>query len=1310
LAQQRTKGLCHKVSVRIVRTTVMVNQTERLRDAAGQSGLVEIEAQLFRPSPRYLLGLFSQPSSARRDSLAEAADWFGLNAALAKADPTHDPRSPIESRWLQLLRLCGTRLESESEARELRALVVALEVQARRADNDGKEAKLDELWKAMSHALRAERKLANDGKPDGMQWTTLRGRKWGALRRSLARALAGAVARASPVSMLPRMPRQPPMFDAEDHRNIRSALDREKRGSGLAVITAPPGSGRMELALSFATKELQEARYDQVFVLRATDGLRLEQDFLAMAAIVTGATGNRADLRRGALRHLENIGRWLIVFTSVRDPAILLPFMPWNPDGDVLCTYWPRGDSLPPAQTGPWMQYFNVEIPASNGGNGAGDRTNGRGATIHDPGTLLSPFRAARARAVLADVLPSGAAEHSLLGKLAGIVSASRHATALARAWLQHTASDRTDEQAGVRQLESYLHAWDVTEEFMTPPQDSARNLASKAPEYLAGVHAALILLRELDAAIPKVDGSGWRRQKTAEELELEGAALKLLTRLEPFAASTFPVALLDMRCWTDEGGDKINDKRIELLDELALVDRAVGARQAKYFEVAAAVLDAVWLLPSLRHSRSDAVAVASRTMLRTLKDLSYEGVPPELAFELIPHAQHLADEEARLGHRPLVAVELHGRAALCHLTRRRLRTATTQLDLAYSVLAELERRRAPALRDGVENWQEEIREPISDAAGEQQAVDPAAKRMGMLIMSLRTAGFPEVANELFERLEPLIEEPRRPGEVETDPHIARLWFEAAMVQHDVDRMGEARRMLATARAIWEPLGNERWLAASDSFSARLMFDEGQFADARRLAEKAEGTRVRLLDTAATERDRTRMRGEVARSQFLRGRIAYCEGRLHDADALLAEAATAWQRAMVEAAQQKHGPTVRRINLVVTRSFHGLMRGLLGHIEDAQELAMEAKSEVEQIYDRPHPSKAAVFSNAAHVQRISGNVDAAADDHRDALAVSKGTWGDKHRTTVIIRRKYADSLLDAGRPGEAVVELGLILPDMDRRATRGRILSVARTWTSLGRLLVENSMSIRPLVSEPGETLLTLAVEVLTHAKSLYHRGNADVEYENPGMVTCLLGLSEVAIRRRESDAETLARQAYDLALQQYLDRDALPMMTPRARLIRARAIGAASSADEIELLRAEVDELPGLAPESAGPYVYFPPDRLEIALARFEILSSEVALGAADADSAYRNARGMFDDALQPLLLHTRHQLAARAYAELAVFADRFLGQRQRARNERERDRLLPPLEIDLVAITKILGAQQAIEPYDAEPDERAGFVAVRD
>ena len=841
-----------------------------------------IEAQLLKSSPRYLLALYCQPSSERRRGLEDAADWFGLDSALRRLDPSGNLHTAIDDRWLMLLELCVAHLPSEADRRELKALIEAMRRMRALADDDPQQANLEKLWMAMSDTLRAKAGPTGAGKYDGLNAATLRGRKWHALRAEVARALADVVAHVSPVSLLPRAPRRPSAFHPSTFRDLSRELRREARGSGLVVLTGAQGSGRTELALTYAHEKHEDRSYDQVFVLRASDQLRLERDFLTMARILAPGAEHRAKLRREALRHLETNSRWLIVFMSVNDPVILLPFLPWTTSGHVLCTFDARAVPGPAAEE-LWLRHFNV-VPINL-------RT--LGATLELQTTVKALAQS--------DSVPRTLRSDPRLKQIARRVDDSRYAMALALGWLQHTALAADSDPSLVaahasEQLDGYLAQWDRALALLRAAKAKA-GPRSHPP----GVTAALVLLMELydpefSGAKPKHawESIGWRRRDCVENRRLEHDALLLLARIEPFideglTASTLQVVLLDDK--TYETPDRIEDERLQLLDGLALAERATRVQAGKYFDVNAAVLTAVRVLDSHVTLERRALAIASRTMVKVLPDSIVDGALPDLAFEMLPHVEALAHREAGAAReynpgkakaagagpmRPIVAIELYARAALCHLTRGRTRTAGTRIAEMMRVFDYL----AAASDTSIEDW-EGIEED-----GVALPLPPAA-RMARLVRALRTSGFPQPAATMCGRLDQVAIEHRAFADAPAD--VARLRFEGAMALHDLNRIDEARVKLEAAKGAWRKLGDTRRHAMAVSFEAELDFDSGLFRDAREKAERAREVRERLLAVAPQD-GLARPAAEIARSNFLLGRIAYVEGELNLARELLGRA------------------------------------------------------------------------------------------------------------------------------------------------------------------------------------------------------------------------------------------------------------------------------------------------------------------------------------------------------------------------------------------------------------------------------------
>jgi tetratricopeptide (TPR) repeat protein len=1196
-----------------------------------------ISARLFTPSSTgYLLAAFCLPRFERMATLEHVAEWFGLDEGLRSLNLEADMSRPVEDRWLELLELCIPQLASQSSKRELHALIAALGRMAALADTDRPEATLERLWVEMSGALRVALPKRKGAKYDGAEPATLRGRKWQALRGELAEILARLKVRITPASLLPRAPRRPLMFEPGSFGEIADALD---HGSGLVVLNAASGTGRSELALAYANEALEKKRYDRVFVLRATDPLRLEQDFTAMATILAGKPLDRASLRRAAFEYLECNDRWLIVFVAVHDPAFLLQFMPWQHRGHILCTYADANAAKDAPD--PWAEYFNIEV------------------------ATLDAFDAQEfdAEGELARGVPRAVRDGDPFAAFVKAVSGSRHTTALALAWLQYTApvGDEADlDGYAHRQLERFEEHW---------------NKAGALTRGSTSERVAMVSLLEL------YDPAPWRAHG---DHDVERDAIELLCRLVPFVdrslnASSFQTVILTKEKYA-VAGDRIDDKRVELLERLALANRAVGATVRKYFDVNSAVLRAVegatragWFVDVA--TEEDAQANAASTMVRILHQPPVKREIPDLTFELLPHITALAQREhkptAGTPRRRLLAAELYAYSALCHLDRGRTRTAHEQLVQMEKVLKTIVG--LPIDATALEDWR----------GVEDEDRDPVVKRLGKLIRILRMTGFPREATRVFDALVRILDADVPLAKPETQPELARLRFEAAMAYRDIGAMGEALVQHRAAVAIWGTLGTEEaecLLSMAQTFGAELAFDEGRFTDAREKAEMALETRLGRLEAAVRTGapDVARYRADVGRSLGFIGRIDYVESLIEQARDTLTASVKAWEDAFRDAVLEDPQRCLDRINQIGTRSYLALIEALLGNTPEALAQATTALYDLRAATHRPHAA-ATIRSNIAQVYRLSGLVGEAVKLHQEAADDAASAWERQHRIARLVRRKQADTLLAAGRPQEALRLLRENLfesPEADVESPGG-ILRVARTWTSLGRMLVENSFA----TTDADRTYLDLAQRVFEGARALYHDAAAG-QALNPGVVSCLVGLSEIALREGDpARAIALAEDAEERAKKQL--GNGPPVAAIRARIIRARAMerhpAIAQLAEELEPLLAIT--------------VHSPADRFEIALARAEVRAARWEV-MSDVEGAvvFAEVREWLEDAVGPLVESAGaaqpHQLLARQYGELAAFADRFgLPGQQRARNERERDRLRPAFDPNISELAFDIG-----------------------
>ena len=1230
-------------------------------------GAFEIESQLFRPGPHYVIGAFSEPSFVRDTRLREAGQWLGLTDSLDGAGLTQAARESPTDQWLALLRWCEGELGSDVQVRELRALTQALDARARAADAAGTSVSIDRLWEDISSTLSASGgDAADEGRPDdadvrGTSAATLRGRRWGDLRTQVSHVLAALLDRASEMNLnlIPREPRRPSTFDGTGHYDaIREALASGSRG-GLAVLAAPPGFGKSELALSYARH--MSDYYDHIFWLRADSGFRLQQDYLVMARMLAGRSGSPADLRREALRVLETSNRWLIIYDSVVDPALLLRYLPLNPEGHGLCTYWPRN----PAIDAHWSEYLDVELRVTGPVEGKPLLV----ASRNGFDALLQPLSTAQAATFLQGAARGGLPQARDRKEIAKLVAQSRVAAVLAASWFRLTEAPAS----------TYLNLWEAAGEH------------GEAVDF----RAALILLWELSGERsfrPAVD-------PTTKKLDL--AAVELLGRLVPFGEGGVPEVVLDDPEWTPSA--RIDDPRLVCLAELGLADRSDGFPHIRYFEVHRVAREAVRSLGDFKKHGEENLASASRTVLHEMEKLP-PGRPLDSDFDLLPHAEALADRELseqgpegrRTVCRPLVAVELRVRAAMFHQRLRRVRAAEARLRLMEQAFE--------AFRDGIRATLRATDEAWGIEGHADFRFDSPIKRMAALMASLRQAEYPDAARRLYDLLEKEL--------LDDDDEIdaagkAQVFYEGALVLRDLDEIARAEEASRHAMELWEGF-DERWWIAARAVIASLEIDRGELASARQLADETLKAREGLLESAETQEQIGQGHADVARSYLTLGRIAFHEGRVAEAEKLFEAAEESWTWALTTV------PTLPRLSRVSARSNLALMRALRGHMPDAEQDALQAWREANAIYVTEHRGKITIVGNAARVQRLAGRIVAASDAHLQALEMCERFWGTNHRYTVEVRREYAESLLDRGQPEAAFVHLCYAL-DASRGDYRlGKILARARAWTVLGRLLIDNALSAGPIEVPTDAIMLELGKQALEHAMTLFGDAGSDPDHRHPELVTCLLGLAEFHIRRRDSRAVDVAQAAYDLVRDEFAQ-TLLPTVTPQAKLVRARvlAMGNENGLDELKKLERTMEQLSDHRSPLYGAYT--PTDRLEIALAQIEVdrasLASTNGGGAHTTRDLYKTARATIDRALAPLrsqLGDDPHQLVGRGYAELALLAHRLVGPRQRARNERERDRTRPAFNIAdrQFDITRMLHEQGVVK---REARERLETVASR-
>lgn len=1217
----------------------------------------EIEARLLRPGPMYLLASFAQPMFLREPELSQAARWFGLEEALLQAGV--DPHAGETSdQWLSLVRWCASTLIGSS-GEYVEALAEALGQARKNADATGKPTQMSVVWHHMSEVLRGA-ELQRDEDKDGFDPETLRGRKWASVRQQIATALETLIGAFGQVNLLPRNRQLPSTFDGTNHYERIHAQLRGRLSGGLAVIAAPPGSGKSELALSYAAAKSD--LYDHIFWIRADDSFRLVTDFLEMARRLLRRDGEPSALIHDALGELRTSGRWLLVFDAVAEPWMLLPYLPRHSPGHVLCTYSVAEDDeggITDAEAAKWAPLLNVNI--------------GRDG-------LLEPMDDGQARAFVAEA--TGRSEAEVAG-IASAVKSSRLAAALASNWIN-------------------LHVPDIAK-FETDWRTARPQLDSRRGQD-AAMRAALLLMEAM--------------QERPRD-ERDPAAVEMLLRLYPFGDGAVPAVALDDERFQNLS-KPFDDQRLARLVELGLATRADLFTHVKYFEVNTAVRRAVEILEKKRSdedSRQDR-AHAARTILYWMQRQTYARVP-EPTSDFLPHAESVAKRELESHRRsppvrPHVALELLALSALGQLMLGRVRAADHNLHLLQRACDDQPEVVRAALVRNRDDW-------AGIPPHRAISFDPPMTRLWKLISSLRLAGFPEVAVRVFNAVEPLC--PSR-GRIAQETAHVMFEGALALRDLDVSELSAAEKAVDRAAKLWKDNDPAWYAAAlsfqgvialdrGDIVTAAST-TRGAAERRERLLRDARAEFDRLVVSEAPDHELRTARDvlteayqQQARGLHLRGRIAYYQGSLQVAREEFLAAVLAWDEAASATADDRAASYKWEINRISARSNLALVDALLGEQAAAEDEARRTRREAERIHAREHRNLTVILSNTAQVLRIGGHISEARALHVQALEMSERVWGPDHRITFGLRRVCAETLLDAGSPQAAFAQLHRVLDSYRANENSGTVLARARAWTILSRLLVENSLFLGDPRMASDLRLLNLGERAAAHAQQLFQRAAPGTDQWHPEFLTTLTVLADIAIRRREADAVELASRAHGLA------RDQRPVhaLSTLARVTRARAVllaplrGASeqdpTDGDDGTLIDAQtqIDErLKANSPTTAA-------HNLEMALA---VMSVDLALAPAQMTKAEKNA--MYKDAharikhfvIDPLRRHIAsgpHQVHARAYAELAVLASRLGLERERARSERERDRHRPVLvdgEFELV-VDRLLVAEAASLPRAA-------------
>ena len=278
----------------------------------------------------------------------------------------------------------------------------------------------------------------------------------------------------------------------------------------------------------------------------------------------------------------------------------------------------------------------------------------------------------------------------------------SRIAAVLAARWLNYTKEPVRDYLARRRALDDDWQRFvDFRSKHREDPPPPSR-------DYDCGLRAVLMSLEGL------ADERRWPAASGDEPTSPQLAAVALLGLLEPYGAGTFPADILDDPDWSG-GRSGLDDRRLDVLNDLGLVDRSDGLPYFSDFGVNPIIREAVRHRPSQQRS----VGIATRTLLHLMDNSKARGARAQL--DLLPHAERLAlriapDTErpgAPVGCvdddpddiRPLAAVELHARAAACHLGLQKNRVASAQLARMDHVLVQYRTEIRKALKAKTMDW-----------------------------------------------------------------------------------------------------------------------------------------------------------------------------------------------------------------------------------------------------------------------------------------------------------------------------------------------------------------------------------------------------------------------------------------------------------------------------------------------------------------------------------------------------------------------------------------------------------------------------
>lgn len=988
----------------------------RVKDA------MSITRALLSPGGTYLISAFQ--ADDREERLEAIGTAFGLRNVLGEAWGIDDTYA---QRWGRVLRSAIQGTPAPSARAELTAIVDALEDYA-----EGRAGATTFWEQAVVH-------LSGPSITAG----TLRHRRWPVVRKWLAEGLARLAPAPAPDS-LPHDGLRPSLFSEDDFARLLDQLNGDS--NGLAVLVDEAGTGKTQFAMAFArwtrTSFEGRARYDRVLWVRADDPLILEQHYLGLGPVLdpTISYEDPSDV----LAVLRRSDRWLLVFDAVKDPALLLRYLPRRATGHVICTTdfdsaegeqsstRPRHEQLRDRACEPWQKYFAVPL---------GDRGE---MTLPSPPSRDDLDRLLAFHAIDYDDRDATA----LLTR----VGSSRLALDLAARWLRA----HRDDQSCVR---VFADRFDGIER-MLRVQHSVRS--RRRP----GFTTAFLLLHDE------------RREGRAnlERVHLDSeddSPLLLLQRLETFAAHPVPVEAVR---------ERVGDPHLDRLEELGLVS-TLRLDDQEFVEIHGDVRDAVNAVSLMEHAnRERALHVAALTVLdRTAIDPIHPRQGMILGF--LPHVVSLA---ARLciGETvlPTSSLELTARAAASHWIYADPRGAAEQVNI-FKRVVQSDRLQGVVLEDlqaGDErSWSIDL--PVhAQRLRERVASAQPTRRLLDMVVLLRRVGFRTGAARLVDYLVPLFDAATQRS-VGTDRHArlvadcAQLSFEAALCFRENAELDQARDEL---ERVLREVDDPAEVARCEAMLAVNALDRGQVALALRLLGSSLEARRRILrevtdnmrhhhfsdsaneQSARAERDAW---SELARGYFVLARAMYYGALPQTMSISAGISADCWS----------HSPP--SINRATARSNLALSLTLL-RLPGGMRLAEMASEEADSTFGPDHHDSALVALNQAMVLALS-------DDPVDAVPLADSAfrrilrhWPRRHPLVLNSRLLAAKCRAELGRASDALDHLFVLLddaglevvirdqsPSVEPRTTELPYVRAA-AWTAIGNLLLDavTHVSVEP--------------------------------------------------------------------------------------------------------------------------------------------------------------------------------------------------------------------------------------------------------